>query len=84
MADKFCRRLEEVEAVQAKANNLEELRKFAGAVQRVEGRTKQAPGYYTVPGLNTVLWDGSWLVKHPNGRLEIKSSQLFHREYEPK
>ena len=79
----YVRILEEVEAVQATESKIKELRKLGGAVKKVNPNLKQ-PGYYTVPGVNIVLWVGSWLIKHPSGRLEVKSSQLFHREYEPK
>lgn len=84
MIKKYCRVLEEVEAVQATESNLEELRKFAGDVRKVERGEIRPVSYYTVPGVNIVLWVGSWLIKHPSGRLEIKSSQMFHREYESK
>ena len=79
----YVRILEEVEAVQATETNMEDLRRLVGAVKKVKPNENQ-PGYYTVPGVNIVLWVGSWLIKHPSGRLEVKSSQLFHREYEPK
>ena len=36
MEKKYCRILEEVEAVQATENNLSELRNFAGDVKKVE------------------------------------------------
>lgn len=84
MAKRYVRILHEVEAIQAKEDNLQELRSFAGDVRRVQGKDPSYPCYYTIPGLNIVLWSGSWLIKHPNGRLEIKSSQLFNQEYEPK
>ena len=79
----YVRILGEVEAVQATETNIEELRRLGRAVKKVKPNENQ-PGYYTVPGVNIVLLVGSWLIKHPSGRLEVKSSQLFHREYEPK
>lgn len=84
MIRKYVRILEEVEAIQAKEDNLEELRAFAGEVKKVDGQKEYYNCYYIIPGLSVVLWQGSWLIKHPNGRLEIRSSQLFHNEYEPK
>lgn len=85
MARKYVRILEEVEAIQAQEDNLEQLREFAGDVKKFTGdRFENKTAFYTVPGINTLLWCGSWLIKHPNGRLEVRSSQLFHREYEPK
>ena len=84
MIKKYCRVLEEVEAVQATERNLSELRSLAGDVKKIEKNSERPTSYYTIPGVNIVLWVGSWLIKHPSGRLEVKSSQLFHREYEPK
>lgn len=84
MIHRYCRILEEVEAVQATEDNLNELREMAGDVKKIAKNAERKTSYYTVPGVNVVLWVGSWLIKHPSGRLEVKSSQLFHREYEPK
>lgn len=84
MIKKYCRVLEEVEAVQATETNLSELRSLAGDVKKIEKNAERPTIYYAIPGINIVLWVGSWLIKHPSGRLEVKSSQLFHREYEPK
>ena len=80
----YVRILEEVEAVQATESNIEELKKLGGAGIRKIQAAWDKSSYYTIPGVNIVLWVGSWLIKHPSGMLEVKSSQLFHREYEPK
>ena len=80
----YVRILEEVEAVQATETNIEELRKLGGAGIKKTKTAWDNSSYYIIPGINIVLWVGSWLIKHPSGRLEVKSSQLFHREYEPK
>ena len=80
----YVRILEEVEAVQATETNIEELRKLGGLGVKKVIPDRNSASYYTIPGVNIVLWVGSWLIKHPSGMLEIKSSQLFHREYEPK
>lgn len=87
MPKKYCRILEEVEAVQATIHNLEELRIFAGDVKKVPHISEsmlRITCYYIIPGVDEVLWAGDFLIKHPSGRLEVKSRQLFHREYEPK
>lgn len=80
----YVRILEEVEAVQATETNIEELKKLGGAGITKTTTSWDKSSYYIIPGINIVLWVGSWLIKHPSGRLEVKSSQLFHREYEPK
>lgn len=84
MAKKYVRILHEVEAVQAKEYNLDELRAFAGDVKRIGCASEDLPCYYTIPGVDVVLWIGDYLIKHPNGRLEVKRNQLFNQEYEPK
>lgn len=84
MAKKYVRILHEVEAMQATEENLQVLRDFAGDVRRIGCSSEALPCYYTIPGVDVVLWAGDWLIKHPNGRLEVKSNQLFHQEYEPK
>lgn len=85
MAKKYCKILEEVEAVQAKGDNLEELRAIGGDVKAVMTVNEESKVYYyTVPACIEVLWIGGWLIKHKNGRLEIKSNRLFNQEYEPK
>lgn len=86
MAKKYVRILHEVEAVQATWGNLKELRAFAGDVKRTTTEVCQnvPTCYYTIPGVDVVLWAGDYLIKHPNGRLEVKKRQLFNQEYEPK
>ena len=80
---KYVKTLEEVEAVQAKENNIEELRKIAPGIQQFKKKGTSAT-FYTIPGFIPCIWAGSWLIKHESGRLEVKGSQLFFREYEPK
>ena len=80
----YVRLLEEIEAVQATETNIEELKKLGGEGIKKTKTAWDNSSYYIIPGINIVLWVGSWLIKHPSGRLEVKSSQLFHREYEPK
>ena len=77
----YVRILEEVEAVQATETNIEELRKLGGLGVKKVIPDRHSASYYTIPGINIVLWVGSWLIKHPSGMLEVKSSQLFHRDY---
>lgn len=79
---KYCRILEEVEAIQATDSNLEELRDFAGDVKKViiDKRTC----CYTIPGVYAALWPGEWLIKHHSGRLEINDNDEFSRDYELK
>ena len=79
----YVRILEEVEAVRATETNIEELRKLAGDVRKIEPYPENY-SYYEVPGLMEALWVGYWLIKHKSGRLEAKSNKLFLMEYEQK
>lgn len=82
---KYCRILEEVEAVQAKDYNLDELKNFSRKdVKGICRTSEELPVYYIIPGIDSVLWIGDWLIRHENGRLEIKKNNIFHQEYEPK
>lgn len=82
---KYCRRLLEVEAIQATKDNLEELRKFSKAdVRRVELTYGKVFCYYQIPGLFRVIYKGQWLIKRPDGYLEVMTNSEFKREYEPK
>lgn len=79
----YVRILEEVEAVRATETNIEELRKLSSDVQRITP-TIGKPSYYIVRGLNEVVWVGDWLITHKDGRLEVKSNNIFLMEYESK
>ena len=80
---KYVRILNEVEAVRATETNIEELKKIASGVKKVTPECYSS-SYYRIVGLPIVLWVGQWLLKHPSGRLEIKSDWEFRNEYEPK
>lgn len=77
---KYVRILEEVTAVRAKSDNLEEIKSLAGKAQRVHD---QCGTFYDV-GLLSVLWKGDWLVKHEDGRLGVMTNESFRAMYEPK
>ena len=77
---KYVRILEEVTAVQAKSDNLEEIKSLAGRAQRVHD---QCGTFYYV-GLLSVVWKGDWLVKHEDGELGVMTDESFRAMYEPK
>ena len=80
---KYVRILNEVEAVRATETNIKELKKLANGVKKVSPEYISS-SYYRIVGLPQILWVGQWLLKHPSGRLEIKSDWEFRNEYEPK
>lgn len=51
---KYCRILEEVEAIQATDSNLEELRDFAGGVKKIV--IDKQTCCYDIPGVYVSLW----------------------------
>lgn len=77
---KYVRILEEVTAVRAKSDNLEEIKSLAGKAQRVHD---QCGTFYDV-GLLSVVWKGDWLVKHEDGKLGVMTDESFRSMYEPK
>lgn len=77
---KYVRILEEVTAVEAKSDNLEEIKSLAGEAKRVHD---QCGTYYDV-GILNVVWKGDWLIKHQDGRLEVMEDTEFRKMYEPK
>lgn len=80
----YVRILEEVEAVRATEDNIEELRKLSTKVLKIKP-THGKQSYYIVNGLqNRVVWVGDWLIRHESGRLEVKSNKIFLMEYESK
>lgn len=77
---KYVRIPEEVTAVQAKSDNLEEIKSLAEKAQRVHD---QFGTFYDV-GLLSVVWKGDWLVKHEDGRLGVMTNESFRSMYELK
>lgn len=80
----YVRILEEVEAVRATEDNLEEIKKLAGKEVEKRKLYPKLPGYYIIPGVLEALCVGQWLIKHESGRLEVKINKIFQMEYEPK
>lgn len=81
----YVRILEEVEAVRATEDNLEEIKKLAGKEVVNRKPYPNLPGcYYIIHGVEKALCVGQWLIKHKSGRLEVKSNNIFLMEYEQK
>ena len=75
----YVRILEEVEAVRATEDNLEEIKKLAGKAEKRKS-FPNIPGYYMIHGVVEALCVGDWLIKHKSGRLEVKSNKMFLME----
>lgn len=77
----YVRILEEVEAVRATEDNLEEIQNLVG---KPVWKCPDTPSYYLIYGVTEALIKGDWIIKHNSGRLEVKSNKMFLKEYEPK
>ena len=77
----YVRILEEVEAVRAAEDNLEEIQNLVG---KPVWQWPEKPHYYLIYGVMDILNIGDWIIKHKSGRLEFKSNKMFLMEYEPK
>lgn len=80
----YCRILEEVEAIQAKEDNLNEVIGLAGEAIKVSSGPLLDRNYYQILGFDLILKVDDWLIKHRDGRLEVMSNESFKRNYEPK
>lgn len=79
---KYCRILEEVEAVEAREDNAEELQALVGDC--IAWKVVPMQGFYIVPRTGDIVEWGNFLIKHPSGRLEVMLHEVFHEMYEPK
>ena len=79
----YVRILEEVEAIRATEDNLEEIKKLAGGAEKIKSFSNM-PGYYMIHGVGEILCIRDWLIKHKSGRIEVLSNKRFLMEYEPK
>lgn len=77
---KYVRKIEEVQAVRADIDNLDELREIAPEIRR----HNRYSVFYDIADMPEVLWSGDWLVKHEDGSLEIISDRNFKNYYERK
>lgn len=84
---RFCRMLMEVDAIQVRRDNLDDLLKFTGGGTMTTPRTPNGRAIYSFPDGNGIFIDApeTWyIVREPNGRLTARPEREFNREFEPK
>lgn len=84
---RYCRTLLEVDAIQVRRDNLDDLLKFTGGGTMTTPRTPNGRAIYSFPDGNGIFIDApeTWyIVREPNGRLTARPEREFNREFEPK
>ena len=84
---RFCRMLMEVDAIQVRRDNLDDLLKFTGGGTMTTPRTPDDIAVYSFPDGNGIFIDAPekwYIVREPNGRLTARPEREFNREFEPK
>lgn len=84
---RYCRTLLEVDAIQVRRDNLDDLLKFTGGGTMTTPRTPDGRAVYSFPDGNGIFIDApeTWyIVREPNGRLTARPEREFNREFEPK
>ena len=84
---RYCRTLLEVDAIQVRRDNLDDLLKFTGGGTMTTPRTPDGRAVYSFHDGNGIFIDApeTWyIVREPNGRLTARPEREFNREFEPK
>lgn len=84
---RYCRTLLEVDAIQVRRDNLDDLLRFTGGGTMTIPRTPNGRAVYSFPGGNDIFIDAPetyYIVREPDGRLTTRPEREFNREFEPK
>lgn len=84
---RYCRTLLEVDAIQVRRDNLDDLLRFTGGGTMTIQRTPNGRAVYSFPDGNGILIDAPetyYIVREPDGRLTTRPEREFNREFEPK
>lgn len=84
---RFCRTLKEVDAIQVRRDNREELERFTGGGTMTIPRTPDGRAVYSFNDGNGVFMDASeyfYIIRDAAGRYEVRNKQAFDVEFEPK
>lgn len=84
---RYCRILLEVDAIQVRRDNVDELLKFTGGGTMTTPRTPNAFATYSFPDANGVYIDvpETWyIIREDNGEFTTRSKRDFDAEFEPK
>ena len=84
---RYCRTLLEVDAIQVRRDNLDDLLPFTGGGTMTTPRTPDGRAVYSFADGNGIFIDApeSWfIIWEPGGRMYAKPERDFKREFEPK
>lgn len=84
---RYCRTLLEVDAIQVRRDNLDDLLRFTGGGTMTIPRTPNGRAVYSFPDGNGIFIDApetSYIIREPDGRLTTRPEREFNREFEPK
>lgn len=84
---RYCRTLLEVDAIQVRRDNLDDLLRFTGGGTMTIPRTPNGRAFYSFTDGNGIFIDAPetyYIVREPDGRLAILPEREFNREFEPK
>lgn len=84
---RYCRTLLEVDAIQVRRDNLDDLLRFTGGGTMTIPRTPNGLAVYSFPDGNGIFIDAPetyYIVREPDGRLTTRPEREFNREFEPK
>lgn len=84
---RYCHTLLEVDAIQVRRDNLDDLLRFTGGGTMTIPRTPNGRAVYSFPGGNGIFIDAPetyYIVREPDGRLTTRPEREFNREFEPK
>lgn len=84
---RYCRTLLEVDAIQVRRDNLDDLLRFTGGGTMTIPRTPNERAVYSFPDNNGIFIDAPetyYIIREPDGRLTTRPEREFTREFEPK
>ena len=84
---RYCRTLLEVDAIQVRRDNLDDLLRFTGGGTMTIPRTPNGRAVYLFPDNNGIFIDAPetyYIIREPDGRLTTRPEREFTREFEPK
>ena len=84
---RYCRTLLEVDAIQVRRDNLDDLLRFTGGGTMTIPRTPNGRAFYSFTDGNGIFIDAPetyYIVREPNGRFTARPEKDFKREFEPK
>lgn len=84
---RYCRTLLEVDAIQFRRDNVDDVLRFTGGGTVVTPRTPDGKAIFSFPNGNGIFVDvpESWyIIRELNGRFTARPEKDFKREFEPK